>query len=420
LVCFSGSSLTVNNIVITNGGTLRICSGTLTVNSLAFNGGNIIVNTGATLNIGINPVATVATTYEGITNYGTINITNSFTLNGNQFLVNIGTFNYLSADFNLNGNNTLLQNNEGAIMNLKTVNVGGNARITNGGTLNVSENLRINANGSLCLLKCATTNTVNLFNQQNNSVTVGPNPARPCISYSGNAEMNAPLTGSSRLTVCKATGATVSGGAPIPFGFAQVNENCASCQPSLDACEILLPLTFQRFEVKKMNSLVQAAWTISSDVPIASCSLEASTDGVTFSNLKTWNSNQLAYVVNVPGNAYCLFRIKAATSSGSVYYSAVHAIDCADLKQSFFAWTQPGTNSKQIQMRFLQQVSGMATISIADAQGRNMHSMQIAVPKGLYTRSLDLNAFGKSMPHGIYFVTAQFRDGQHYSQKLIW
>lgn len=419
VACFNGTSLVVGAIAVSNGGTLQICSGTLTVNSLRFNGGSIIVNTGAILNIGIDPLADFASATRGITNYGTINVTNAFTLNGNEYLVNNGTFTYLADDFKLVGTNTLLQNNENGVMNLKSVSVGSNAIIINGGEMNVAEDMMINSNGAICLLKCATVTTQNMFNEVTNSVFIGPIPSRPCIRYTGNAEMNAPLTDKVRLSICKATGATISGGAPIPFGGATVINDCASCQPATDFCELLLPITFQSFEVTKMNSLVQAAWTLASDVPIASCSLEGSSDGIKYTTLKTWNSHQLVYDVTVANNASCLFRIKAITSSGSVYYSVVKTIDCADLQQSFVAWTQPATNNKQIQLRFLQQVSGIATISIADAHGRKIHSMQLAVPKGVYTSSLDLNSLGESLPHGIYFVTAQFKDGQLFSQKLV-
>lgn len=417
--CFSGTSLSIGNLNISSGGTVLICSGTLTVGSMAYNGGNIVVNPGATLIVGTSSFSLTPLSFEGITNYGTIEMNTSFNLNNNQYLLNYGTFTHITTDFNINGGNTQLHNSEGAIMNLRTISLDGGANLINGGELNIAQTLRINANSTLCLLKCAVLNTVNIANNNNFSVKVGPNPASPCIFYSGDAQMNAQLSGSSRLTVNKAPGATVSGGASVPFGFAQVIENSASCQATLNACGTLLPLTFQSFEATSKHNLVHATWAISSDVPIAQCSLEGSIDGVTYGTIRTWNSNNTKYNVNVPAYAYCHFRIKATTTSGSVYYSVVQTAGCTNLKSSFAAWNQLDAEQNVLQLQFVMDAASEAFIRIADAMGRTKHAMKMQVPKGIYNYKWNISAAGISMPTGVYFVLVQLKDGQTISQKII-
>jgi hypothetical protein len=417
--CFSGTSLSIGNLNISSGGTVLICSGTLTVGSMAYNGGNIVVNPGATLIVGTSSFSLTPLSFEGITNYGTIEMNTSFNLNNNQYLLNYGTFTHITTDFNINGGNTQLHNSEGAIMNLRTISLDGGANLINGGELNISQTLRINANSTLCLLKCSVLNTVNIANNNNFSVKVGPNPASPCIFYSGDAQMNAQLSGSSRLTVNRAPGATISGGASVPFGFAQVIDNSVSCQATLNACGTLLPLIFQNFDIAKRNNNVHATWAMASDLGIASCSLEGSANGITYTTIKTWHSSNTAYNETLPATTYCMFRIKATTITGASYYSTVQSVGCQDEKRSFHVVNASARQGQAIELRFLMEAEKTATISIADALGRTWQRIQMTLPKGMHNKKWDLSGIAKTMPGGVYFVIAHFNDGQTFSQKII-
>src|SRR6185295_17014458 len=79
---FTGTG-TINSVNI-NGGILRVC-GNLSLANLNFNNGSIIIEPSGSLNYA-GSAATVTSSNQEITNYGTLMMTQNYQLNNNSFL----------------------------------------------------------------------------------------------------------------------------------------------------------------------------------------------------------------------------------------------------------------------------------------------------------------------------------------------
>ena len=141
VMCITASNTTVNFSNV-NGGTIRVCGQNVTLQNLSFNGAaTLIVTANGSANISsINFNSSAAS----IVNFGTINFSNSFPLNG--IFSNYGVFN-CSGDFNLNSNAGVFTNN-GTITIGGSFNDGTTAVATNNGAMTVGGNFQPNSNSN--------------------------------------------------------------------------------------------------------------------------------------------------------------------------------------------------------------------------------------------------------------------------------
>jgi len=234
-----------------NGGIFRVC-GDLTINNLNYNGGTIIVEAG-----------------------GSLSVENSMNLNGNTSVTNYGTLSFLG-NITMQNNNNVIVNKTGGILNMQNFELQLNSntsRVINEGTANMGT-LRIQSNnGGLCMGDNATLSAVDIFNNGPNSIEF-PAGANSCISYSGTAQLNQPLTNSDRVFICQGSGATTTGGSD--FGSATVIPNCGSCAATP------LPADLGDFKGRKLQQKSQLQWYTLSELNNDYFEVERSQDAVHF------------------------------------------------------------------------------------------------------------------------------------------
>lgn len=231
-VCLTG---TLNGgITFEDKGTLKIC-GTANISSVNFNGsgeGNIIITeSGKTTTANLNINNTKAT----LTNYGTLDLTNNFSLNGPA--TNYGKMT-VAKDFAINAQGSFI-NAVGANMQIKG-NFQANNTCTNNGTMTVSGELSVNSNTKL-------TNTHSLtvsshFNLNSEFVNTGYTSIGGDMRCNGNGKLTLgslsmiSLTSStSTLTINGNVSVTCSGeGAVIQVKGATTINNIGSVVGKLD------------------------------------------------------------------------------------------------------------------------------------------------------------------------------------------
>lgn len=261
---FTGSG-TFGNGVNMNGGTLRVC-GTLVFNNISFNSGTILIEAGGSL---------------------TINGGGTLTLNGNSIIQNRGTLTINRNVTMQNANNRIVNATTGAVLNMNSgayqlqIN-SSTSKFVNNGVANIN-NIFVQGSGSagaVCLGPGSCTNLTSLTNNFTNGFNAPNGPAS--LRYTGNALLNNNLASNNDVLVCKATGATTSGGAG--WGGAQVFNNCSSCAS-------LLPMDLVYFQARTWSGYVVLDWQTSMEKNNKAFHIERSTDG------KTWNE-----VGSLPGS----------------------------------------------------------------------------------------------------------------------
>ncbi len=214
---FTGTSTFASGVNL-NGGVLRVC-GNLTLSNINFNSGTIEILAGGTLNI---PTG------------------GTFFLNGNATVINRGTFN-IARQITLQNSNNYLYNLLGATLNMAGQTMDENSSSSffiNNGTANIGL-LRMQSQavvGAVCLGLNSIMNLTSIVSNSANCITAPEGPA--CISYTGDAQLNQPLSATSNVKVCRATGSTTSGAST--FGNAVVTNDCSGCAlifpPANDNC----------------------------------------------------------------------------------------------------------------------------------------------------------------------------------------
>lgn len=244
------SSGSFTNLSI-NGGTLRVC-GDLTLNNLSYNSGTIIVEAG-----------------------GSLIVEASLNLNGNTSITNYGVLSFLGSVTMQNASNVIV-NKSGATLNMQNFELQLNSntsRVINEGMANMGT-LRIQSNnGGLCMGDNATLNAVDIFNNGPNSIEF-PAGANSCISFSGIAQLNQPVTNSDRVFICQATGATTTGGSD--FGSATVITECTGC------AAVALPAELVYFRGRKLREKALLFWHTLNELNNDYFEVERSEDGIHF------------------------------------------------------------------------------------------------------------------------------------------
>jgi len=372
----NGSISTVN----INGGTLRVC-GNLTLSNLNFNGGNIFIEAGGRL---------------------TINGGGSLNLNGNSVISNRGELTINKTIVMQNANNAIF-NAEGAILNM----AGGAYRLdinsstsifVNDGTANIHT---LFAQGSasgvaVCLGANSCTNLTNLNNNLANSFDAPGGKA--VVRYTGNALLNSPLTNNENVTVCRATGATTSGGSN--FGRATVVNNCASCDAVLF---VPLPIELLFFNGKSEKESIGLSWATATELNNDYFSIEKSTDGIAWMVLENipgaGNSTmnlQYTFKDIAPEAGIQYYRLKQTDFDGTFTYSVAIAINFEGSANANSISIYPNPNaSNQLNLRGIG-FDLSYTLEVKKVTGellyhQTVNTQSIALPdleKGMYLITL--------------------------------
>ena len=361
------------------GGTLRVC-GNLTLSTITFNGGNIIIEAGGTL---------------------TINGGGSLGMNGNSIISNRGTLNLNLGIVMQNLNNTIFNATPTAIINM----IGGaNSLSINSTTSNFINNGTANiptlvtqgsaSAGDVCLGPASCMNLTNLTNNVTNTFIA---PAGfGVVRYTGNALLNNNLTNTATVVVCKATGATKSGSAT--FGSATVVENCASC-----AAILILPIELLFFNGKQEKETIELSWATATELNNDYFGIEKSIDGIQWNMLGNipgaGSSTQIlryTFKDNMPDEGVQYYRLKQTDFDGTFTYSTAIAINFEGPANGNSIAVYPNPNSSN-QLNFrgighdipytleLKKVTG----ELLYHQTLNTHSIALpAIEKGVYLITL--------------------------------
>jgi len=147
VVCVTGNNITVSFNF--NGGTVKICGTNVTINNLALsNSSTLIITSSGSATFGTLNLNGSGTTFQ---NWGTVRINNSFSPGGT--VTNNGTIN-ISDDYSLN--NTSSTTNNGTITTGKKLNVNGGCTLTNNASIIANDDIQVNGTALLinnCYLK---------------------------------------------------------------------------------------------------------------------------------------------------------------------------------------------------------------------------------------------------------------------------
>lgn len=298
---YSGTG-SVSNILI-KGGTLVVC-GELTIDqSLNWNGGlTVIVDYGASLTF---TQSVVNMQYRStIINYGQIHFSNDLSLQGtpsNIFIKDRGIM-------NVNG----------------TLSLNGTSQISNSGVLSAS-NLIIQTSISpaICMLPDAKLSFVSITNNRLNSISAPIGDA--CISYTGNAHLNQPLSNTPNLILCVQPGSTIS--STGDFGSATIINPCTNCS-------VALPIELIYFSATAAdNRTVILEWQTASEKNNDYFTIERSLDGINWEEvIKISGAGNSSSVLNYyaydnnPYSEQSYYRLKQTDFDGAFEYSEVISV----------------------------------------------------------------------------------------------
>ncbi len=403
---FTGSG-TINSVNI-NGGILRIC-GNLSLTNLNFNNGSIIVEPSGSLNYA-GSAATVTSSNQEITNYGTLMMTQNYQLNNNSFLVNHGTLDMSLTDFLtatpliIGSPDAFLVNEPSGLFNLPTLNANINSAFINRGTSQFG-NLTINSQGSVCMGAGSVIITNNITNNPANSISVESGMA--CISYNGQAVMNNQLSNTSSLFVCRLAGS--QNPAPSSFGSATVLNPCTSCQ-------VALPVSLVSFTGSPIDNGYLLQWTTASEDNVQSFIIESSEDGTNFQPLGEVNANNRpsSYTFDASIQTKTFFRLKMVDIGGSFKYSAI-LLAMPSIKSNQLIISPNPVESDHVDLIFtlLSDVNGQ--LSMTDMTGQVVKQQSLQLKEGSSSIRWSLNI----VPAGIYLLSFRNERVQIETEKLV-
>lgn len=279
-----------------NGGTL-VVYGNLTITSMNFNVGNIIIASGGTLTISTGSDINLNGN-TSITVYGTLNVNSNLQLqNSSNFVViqSGGVLNMSSNQFKLNGSSNQLVNN---------------------GTINMNS-LYIDS-GTVCTGDGSSLNTSSLTNNYANSFLTPS--GRGCIHIGGSAILNQPLSSTDNTVIALSGGASVTGS----WGTTSV------FSPYPD-CTYALPIVLVSFTSTCTATGIRLEWETAAEINNSHFEIEQSSDGINFNKIATVAGNgttplRSKYSITVPSvsNKRIYFKLKQIDFDlGSKYFDAI-------------------------------------------------------------------------------------------------
>jgi hypothetical protein len=390
----SGNQTITSQNVIMSGGTLIICSDTLTVTSsqlhIGFNATGpvqFIVNAGATLNIALSNLYLYSNAT--ITNYGTINLLSG----GASFIAGYT-------------NSTLVNASSGVIQSSVPITMNGiSGTIVNYGRIS-AQALTVSATSNICLGSNSRFSATNLTNAGTNHsmFNLASGAGQGCLQLAPGSTYTA---GGSGNVISNASGVRIcSGSATTPTtaqaGSATVSYSCTSCS-------VALPLQINSFNAQKSGDQALLSLTTVDEQNIMGFELERSTPEGGFKQIGSLvlagnhTNNKYSFTDEQPYAGVNLYRVKITELNNFIHYTQVSSLNFASSDRNVNIYPNPAGQEIKVDLTAIKPTDKIS-ISLADLAGRNIaqlyegsnetapstYSLQNIVP-GIYIMRVAVN-----------------------------
>ena len=397
-VYWVNSSNTFSTLTL-NGGTLRVC-GNLTISTLNFSSGNLVIENG-----GLVIIQAFTSNFLGgnvvFINRGTLEITSSFTLQ--------------------NAGNAIYNDLSTSILEISGVLTINNAQIVNRGVMTLAGLFYQGPAGGFCVQDQSITSIYSLTNNTANSFVYSGSGSSACLNANGPAAstvLNDNLTTSSAIHVCQSFTSAPSGGAAASpghgWGSATVYTGCSSC-----ASVLFLGIT--GFTATKTGNVVELQWSSAQDAT-SICYAERSADGISFEPFTTVvpKAGQTIFSatdadITAPKLYY---RVRAVSAAGTTIYSSIALVETG-LSGQFQVFPNPVPSNSPITVLIppaSTRPSGAARLSLVDMSGKVLGTKTLLLSAATNTISWSL----PRLTAGIYTVRLESPDGNSYSRIAVY
>ncbi len=199
-------------------------------------------------------------------------------------------------------------------------------------------------------------------------------------------------------------------GALLPFNFGQSASASIYARVFGRAVSNSLPVTFTRFEGKKIETGARLTWRTATEQSNAGFDLERSADGKDFTKVATIKSKaqggnsvqplDYGYDDNSVAAAGSFYRLKQLDFGGQHSYSQVIFISPDQLKPLSITGMYPNPARHQLTLALESDEQTKASSTIVDMSGRQMQSRQLQIPKGYSNQQFTVQPLAK----GVYRV----------------
>lgn len=375
---FSGGPATFGSGINLNGGTLRVC-GNLTLSSINFNSGRIIIESGGSL---------------------TLNVGSDIYLNGNASITNRGSFSINHGIHMQNANNRIWNDASTAYLSINGVLEfnSNSSKLINKGIANIT-NIFIQGTslaGAICLEDGAIVNASTLTNNYTGSIAYnGTGATAACVSVSTSAMRNNNVASSSLVNVCTGSGISYSGGAN--WGSATVTTNCSSCYVAL-AEELV------SFNALAENGRNRLQWITADNSPASAVFyVEASGDGNTFHTIGTVyggvNKSMYTFYDEGQSNTTQYYRLQQIVPGGRSGYSQVVSVRTGR-PAALQVFPNPVHTGSSVTFIVNASENTNARISLVDVNGKTVMQKTVALMNGSNRFDWNVSAAGA----GVYIA----------------
>ncbi len=362
------------------GGTLRIC-GTLTLSSINFNSGTIIIENGGQL---------------------IINNPSELQMSGLCFIVNRGSF-VVNASLQMrNLFNIIWNDNSAAVFTVNgTLNLNSSSSYINNKGILKATSLIVQSNAdenSICMRDNAIMNIGGLTINAANAVSYSGVSSPGCVSVAGTYTLNRPFTASSAIAVCKTAGS--SSGGSENWGSAIVSNGCSGCSAAL-------PVHIASFGAARQGNGINLQWSTADNADGSELfAIEKSIDGLHFITITTvpaqqGKRNYSYYDVSISGSEQ-YYRIRQSGQSASAVYSSIALVKTGSNGQVNI-YPNPVVRNNSISIELNAQVAETIQWSLTDITGNIILMKKENVSRG---KNL-INCKPVGIPQGIYVLRLQ-------------
>lgn len=372
------------NSLTVSGGTLVVCA-SLTLNTISFSSGTLIINPGASVLINSSS-AIVFGSNSSIINYGSFKITSSIVTGQNNLFFNAST----SSVFTIAFNQFVIQ--------------GPNTYIINNGVLNASYIITQSSNspGPICSGAGSYMVCNFMINQFANAFLSPSGPS--CINITQTIINSQPMTATPSVMICyQASNVSIIGSAN--FGSATVNSNCPSCL-------VALPIRLTSLSGVCSGSEAVLRWTAEDETGLEKYVIEKSNNGLDFYTVGTVNpthtsgSHHYNYSLSLSdAGSDHYFRIKELSSNNDYAISEIIFADCSIDETVIYP-------SETSDLFTLKSSKGIQAFSLFDLAGRLIRQEK-AENRKLYV--VDVSEFSA----GTYIVKMLLTSHETVCKKLV-
>ena len=418
-VYWVNSNTTFSTLTL-NGGTLRVC-GDLTISTLNFTSGNLVIENGGLVIIQA--------------------FTSNF-LGGNVVFINRGTLEVTSSFTLQNAGNAIYNDLSTSVLEISGVLTINNAQIVNRGVMTLAGLFYQGPAGGFCVQDQSITSIYSLTNNTANSFVYSGSGSSACLNANGpvaSTVLNDNLTPSSAIHICQNfTGAPSGGAATSPgngWGSATVYAGCSSC-----ASVLVFGIT--GFTASKTMNMVELQWSSQQDATSIYYA-ERSTDGINFETFttvvpKVGETTFAATDADIKAPKL-YYRVRSVNVAGATLYSTIALVETG-LTGQFQVFPNPVSSNSPITVLLPSasngavglsgptslsgatglsgsaRSSGTARLSLVDMSGKVLGTKLLLL-------SSSANTFSWSLPRlapGIYTVRLDSPDGICYGRIAVY